>query len=259
MRRGHSLSSRVATCREHTRRLGRKPDVILFLAASLDGASQLALEREYAAIESELRMAPNRADFELCSRWAVGVDEMARHLMELQPTVIHFSGHGLRGTPRHGRSASRTRDVGVAAAYHGGICLRNEHGGVHVLTAHGLARVINSSTSSARVVVLNACYSNAHARRLCGVVDCVVGMSGPIPDHDARCFAAGFYRALGNRRSVGQALDHAVAMLDANRLASRSRPRLRTRTGIDPDQLVLTPAPESGHCCAGAGRLERQP
>jgi hypothetical protein len=65
-------------------------------------------------------------------------------------------------------------------------------------------------------------------------------MSGPIHDHCARCFAVGFYRALGNRRSVGQALEHAEATLTAKELASQ--PRLRTRTGIDPDRLVLTTA-----------------
>jgi hypothetical protein len=102
--------------------------------------------------------------------------------------------------------------------------------------------MIDSSTESARVVVLNSCYSDAQVRELCGVVDCVVGMSGPIQDHDARCFAVGFYRALGNRRSVGQALEHAVATLAAKQLANPWRPRLRTRTGIDPNRLVLTSA-----------------
>jgi hypothetical protein len=121
-----------------------------------DGASQLALDQESAAIESELRMAPNREDFELCSRWAIGVDEMARHLMELQPTIIHFSGHGIRGRLTHGCSPPSMRDVGVAAPRHGGICLKNEQGGMHVVTAHGLAIMIDSSTASARVVVLNA-------------------------------------------------------------------------------------------------------
>lgn len=240
MRRSHSLSPRVGVYRQHLPRTGRKRNVILFLAANPDGANQLALDQEYAAIESELRMSPNREDFELCSRWAVGVDEMARHLMELQPTIIHFSGHGVRGRPTQRCSSLSTRDVGVAASHHGGICVRNEQGGIHVITAHGLARMIDSSTESARVVVLNACYSDAQARELCGVVDCVVGMSGPIQDRDARCFAVGFYRALGNRRSVGEALDHAVATLEAKQLANQSR--LRTRTGIDPNQLMLTSA-----------------
>lgn len=242
MRRRYSLSSKVRICRQRLQRMGRKRNLILFLAANPDGASQLALDQEYAAIESELRMAPNRDDFELCSRWAVGVDEMARHLMELQPTIIHFSGHGARGLPTRRCSSSSTRDVGIAASRRGGICLRNELGGIHVVTAYGLARMIDSSTESARVVVLNACYSDAQARELCGVVDCVVGMSGPIQDRDARCFAVGFYRALGNRRSVGHALEHAVATLAAKQLANQRMPRLRTRTGIDLDRLVLTSA-----------------
>src|SRR5882672_3165768 len=110
MRRGHSLSSKVGIRRQQPRRIGRERNVILFLAANPDGASHLALDQEYAAIESELCMAPNREDFELCSRWAVGVDEMARHLMELEPTIIHFSGHGAGDRLTRGDRASSTRD-----------------------------------------------------------------------------------------------------------------------------------------------------
>jgi hypothetical protein len=68
--------------------------VILFLAANPSGTSRLALDEECAAIERELRMTTGRDDFDFRSKWAVSIDEMMRHLNELQPTVIHFSGHG---------------------------------------------------------------------------------------------------------------------------------------------------------------------
>lgn len=232
MRCRYSLLSGVGTCPQHTQWMGRRRNVILFLAADSGGAGQLALDQEYAAIESELRMTPNREDFELCSRWAVGVDEMARHLMELQPTIIHFSGHGACSRPTRGDCISNTRDVGVVAPSHGGICLRSEQGGARIVTAEAMASMIGSSAEAARVVVLNSCYSDAQADELCTVVDCVIGMPGPIGDGDARSFAVGFYRALGNRRSVGQALEHAEATLAAKQLTN-------------PGDLASRPAPAS--------------
>lgn len=239
MPRGHLLSSRVAACCERTRRTDRRRNLILFLAANLDGTSQLALDQEYAAIESELRMAPNREDFELCSRWAFGVDEMARHLMELQPTIIHFSGHGACSRPTNGGCASNTRDVAMAAPGNAGICLRGEHGEAQVVTAEAMATLIGSCVEAARLVVLNSCHSDAQVDELCAVVDCAIGMPRAIRDDGARSFSVGFYRALGNRRSVGQALEHAIATLKAKQLAYEHRPRVRTRKGVDVHQLVL--------------------
>jgi hypothetical protein len=219
----------------------RKPSLILFLAANPDGAKQLALDQECAAIESELRMSPKREDFELCSRWAVSVDEMARHLMQLRPTIIHFSGHGAcQGFARE-PSSSGPRDLGIATPGDGGICLKHEHGGTQIVTARALTMMIGSMPPSTRVVVLNSCYSDAQADELCTVVDCVVGMAGAIHDDDACSFAVGFYRALGNGLSVARALDHAVATLAAKQLATEQLPRLRTREGVDANQIVLNP------------------
>lgn len=114
-------------------------------------------------------MTPNREDFELCSKWAVSVDEMARHLMQLQPTIIHFSGHGACNAPARGRS-SRARDIATATPGDGGICLKNKHGGTQIVTARALTMMIRSAASSARVVVLNSCYSDAQAGELCTTV-----------------------------------------------------------------------------------------
>src|SRR4051812_22758694 len=182
MRRSHSLSSKIGICRQHLQRTGKARKLILFLAANPDGASQLALDQEYAAIDSELRLAPNREDFELCSRWAVGVDEMARHLMELQPTIIHFSGHGTCRRPTSGGCASNTRGVAMAAPGNAGICLRGEQGEAQVVTAEAMATMIGSCAEAARVVVLNSCHSDAQVDELCAVVDCAIGMPQAIRD-----------------------------------------------------------------------------
>lgn len=105
-----------------------------------------------------------------------------------------------------------------------------------------LAMLIRSAVPLARVVVLNACYSDSQADELRAAVDCVVGMVGAVRDDHARSFAVGFYRALGNRRSVGNAMEHAAATLAAKQLPREYLPRVRTRDGVDANRVVLASA-----------------
>lgn len=219
---------------------GRTPrNVILFLAARPSNTSPLALDRECAAIERELRASQHRDDFEFRSKWAVTVDDLARCLMELRPAIVHVSGHGVGQASALAQGAGYGRDVADAGAGGGGILLHDAANGSQLVTARALAMLIRSATDSVRLVVLNACYSEAQAEMLRSVVDCVVGMAGVIHDDAARAFAVGLYRALGHRRSVGHAVEHAVATLAAKQLPDEQLPRLRTRDGIDANQLVL--------------------
>jgi hypothetical protein len=64
-------------------------------------------------------------------------------------------------------------------------------------------------------------------------------MTGAIRDDAARSFAVGFYRALGARRSVANAVEHAVATLAAKQYPDEDLPRCRTRDGVDAHQVVL--------------------
>jgi CHAT domain-containing protein len=211
--------------------------VILFLAASPSNTSRLAFDEECAAIERELRMTEGRDEFDFRSKWAVTVDEMMRHLNELRPTVIHFSGHGRAGA-RSQQSTTLPRLRGDAAGSDTGLYLQDEHGNPQLVTAHALKMMVKTA-ASARVVVLNACYSVSQANALRTVVDCVVGMTGAIRDDAARSFAVGFYRALGNHRSIGNAVEQAIATLAAKQLRDEYQPRCRTRPGINARQIFL--------------------
>lgn len=194
--------------------------VILFLAANPRGSEPLRLANECAEIQRELKMALHRDDFRFESRWAVGIDELMRHLTELDPAVIHFSGHG-------GGSA--------------GLLLEDEQGQPQPVMARELTMMIGAAARSARVVVLNACYTTEQAEALRSRVDCVVGMDGAIGDAAARAFAIRFYGALGNRRSVGNAVEQGIAALAAKRLPDELLPHCLTRNGIDPHHVLLDP------------------
>lgn len=204
---------------------------ILFLAANPTRTTGVSLEEECAAIERELRMTTHRDDFDFRSKWAVTVDEMMRHLVELQPTILHFSGHGANpaGSPVNPTGKS-------------GIFLLDERGGPQLVTTRALTMMIKSAAESTRVVLLNACYTVVQADALRSVVDCVVGMADAIDDAAARSFAVGFYRALGNRRSVGNAVEQGVATLAAKGMADENLPCCKTRHGVDAYKVILDPS-----------------
>ena len=241
--RGRHARHRRPQAEGRARAPGPRPTrhVVLFLASNPSGTTRLALDEECGAIEREIAMTPARDDFDFRSKWAVTVDEMMRCLNALQPMIIHFSGHGscetgLRlpaGTEAPpATAASPRRDIEPDG--HTGIYLQDT-----CVTGGALALMIASAAPSARVLVLNACSSDAVAESLRKEVDCVVSMNGAVADEAARSFAVGFYRALGNCRSVANAVAQAVATLAAKQLPDEHLPVCRTRSGVSADQIFL--------------------
>jgi hypothetical protein len=202
-------------------RRGARRQVIAFFAADPSATSRLALDEECAAVERELRMTAWRDAFEFRARWAVDIDDILRSLNELQPTIIHYSGHG------------------ASLASEPGVVVRGVDGRPHHLTGSALAGLIRTAACDTRLVVLNACYTAAMADPLCSVVDGVVGMPGAIADPAARAFAVSLYRALGYLRSVGNAVAQGVAALTAFGYCDAPLPICMTRPGLAPEDLVL--------------------
>jgi hypothetical protein len=139
---------------------------------------------------------------------------------------------------------------GWYAANQGGIELQDDDRGPQLVDAHALADMVRTAAPSARIVLLNSCYSELLAGPLCSIVDCVVGVHCAIDDDSARSFAVGFYRALGNRKPVVNCVEQALATLAAKRPGSERGPTYRLRPGLAPDQLMLGGArrsPRAGH------------
>ena len=212
---------------------------ILYVAANPQDTDRLALDEECAAIERELRMTTGRDDFEFRSKWAVSVDELMRHLNELEPTILHFSGHGGTDDTDGGAAGSGDprRDLAGAGSPGGAGILLQDGQSRQYVSDRALAKMIAAAAPSTRVVVLNACYSIQVADALRDGVDCVVGFADPIEDTAARSFAVAFYRALGNRRSIGNAVEQATAVLEAKHPGARAE--CTTRDGLDADRMFL--------------------
>jgi formylglycine-generating enzyme required for sulfatase activity len=202
-----------------------KKHTILFLAANPSGTDPRALDREARAIRVELERSGFRDCFELVTRWAAEPLDLLRELRKLQPTVVHFSGHG-NGTPE--------RDV-----QRHGLYFQGPDGRAQVVSTTALEKTFGAVRAPIKLIVLNACYTATQATALLAHVDCVVGMSGSLHEDAARNFAIGFYGGLGERESVAAAYNQGRAAISLEGLSDSEQPQLKVRDGVDANQLVL--------------------
>jgi len=228
----------------------RKKHTILFLAADPLGSDRLALDREARAIQVELERSGHRDRFEFVTRWAAEPLDLLRELRKLRPTVVHYSGHGqdLGGGLGHGTQHVGAQRVVATPGVHsnrqpGGLFFHGADGHAQLVSAAAIADTFGAAGSSVRLVVLNACYSEAQAAALLAHVDCVVGMDGSILDDAARSFAIGFYGGLGERESVAAAYRQGCAAIGLDGLLDGDRPQLKVRDGVNADRLVLAEDP----------------
>ncbi|MEZ4683967.1 MAG: NACHT domain-containing protein [Caldilineaceae bacterium] len=156
---------------------------ILILAANPINTKRLRLDAEQRAIDDGLRRAPKRDQFQLIIRQAVRPADVRRELLQHEPEIIHFCGHG----------------EGSA-----GIYLEDEQGLATLVTGEALSELFGI-IGSISCVVLNACYSESQATAIAQHVPYVVGMSDQVSDDAALSFAEAFYDAIGAGRSYPDA------------------------------------------------------
>jgi tetratricopeptide (TPR) repeat protein len=178
----------------------------------------LRIDREVRRIEEKLRASPNRSSIQLITRLAVRVDDLRQALLEVQPEVVHFSGHG---TDEHE------------------ILLEEDSGAAHPVSKEALAGLFGVLKDRIRVVVLNACYSRAQAEALAEHIDFTIGMREELPDDAAIELAATFYEAIGFGRSVQTAFDIGVNSLKLKGIPGADVPELIVRKGVNPSEVSL--------------------
>lgn len=191
---------------------------ILILAANPTNTSQLSLDNEVREIEAGLRRSRYRDQFELIAQWAVRPDDLRRALLDHEPQIVHFSGHG---------------------ASEDGLVLENQTGQMQLVNTAALSRLFQFFQKTVRCVLLNACYSEVQAVAIHEHIDYVIGMNRPIGDRAAIEFAVGFYDALGAGRTVPEAFELGCIALDLESISESATPKLKARAGKT--DLVLHP------------------
>ncbi|MEB3219848.1 MAG: SUMF1/EgtB/PvdO family nonheme iron enzyme [Nostocales cyanobacterium 94392] len=154
---------------------------ILVLSANPKGTKILRLDEEIREIEQGLQRSKKRDSFRFKSGQAVRDFDIHRSILDYEPQIIHFSGHG---------SGEQ------------GLVIEDNIGQQKLVDAQALAGLFELFASQIECVVLNACYSEIQAKAIAQHIDYVIGMSKEIGDAAAIKFAVGFYDALGAGRDV---------------------------------------------------------
>jgi WD40 repeat protein len=161
---------------------------ILILAANPAGTSRLQLDKEIREIDEGLKRGNKREQFKLEQKWAVRQRDFYRAILDYQPQIVHFSGHG---------------------ASVDGIVLENEADEPAFLNADALASMFELfATKGVECVLLNACYSEVQAKAISQHVNYVIGMNRTIGDKAARAFSVAFYDAI----AAGQQMEFAYKL-----------------------------------------------
>lgn len=158
---------------------------ILVLSANPEGTHVLELEREVQDIQKAWARSKHQDDFRVVHRSDVQWKDFRRAIEDLQPEIVHFSGHG---------------------AGKQGLLVEDDDGSIRGVSADALARLFKLFPC-VKCVVLNACYSEKQADSINRHVPWVVGMSLSIGDRAARDFAEAFYDGLGAGRGYKEAYE----------------------------------------------------
>ena len=199
---------------------------ILILAANPKDTKPLRLDEEVREIKAGLERAKQRDQFVLEHSGAVRPRDIQRAMLDLNPQIIHFSGHG-------------TRDEGLV--------FEDETGSAKLVDGEALAKLFQLFADKVKCVVLNGCYSEAQAEAIAQHINYVIGMKKAIGDKAAIEFAVGFYDALGNGKSVAFAYDFGCAAIGLAGLTEQLTPILKKRPNgeeLSPSSKEDTPEPD---------------
>lgn len=166
---------------------------ILVLAVNPTNTSRLRLDKEVSEIDEGLRRANKRERFKLEQKWAVRSRDFYRAILDSQPQIVHFCGHG---------------------GGEDGIVLEDETGQAAFVRADALSSMFKLfAVKGVECVLLNACYSEVQAEAISQHINYVIGMNQAIGDKAAINFAVAFYDALGAGEEVEFAFELGCSQL----------------------------------------------
>lgn len=191
---------------------------VLILAANPLQTPPLQLQQEVDLVRARLQETEVGKRYRAEAVTSVRARDLSRHLLEADPLIVHFCGHG---------------------GPDGGILLQDDLGQAHNLSPEALADLFAALNRRVECVLLNLCYSIDRADALLDKVPTVIGMEGQVDDRTARAFAEGFYRGLANERGYREAFELGRAQVKIQNLPTGDAPRIASRIGAPG---VLKPA-----------------
>jgi len=191
---------------------------VLFFASNPKDSSYLRLDEEVRSIQEMIRKSEHRDSIIFESRWAVRPLDILQAINELNPDVVHFSGHG-----------SQTSDL----------ILENTDGTAKPVSKEAITQTIMAASDKIRLLFFNNCFSHSQAQSVVQYVDAAIGMTAAVLDSGACVFAAQFYSSIGFGLSVKQAFEQAKGSLMLQNPQEEYTPELYAKNGIELDKMFL--------------------
>ena len=191
---------------------------VLFLAANPTDTPALCLDEEARMIFEKIRQSEFRDSVEFESRWATRAADILQAVNETNPTIVHFSGHGTDN---------------------GELVLLNPDGTHKLVSKEAISMAMSTASDVIKLVVFNACFSEAQAENVVTYVDSAIGMETSISDEAACVFAAQFYSSIGFGNSLTTSFNQAVAALMLEGIPEEKTPKLYLRDGVTAEDVIL--------------------
>lgn len=197
---GNSVNSRLETA-TYAKSISTKASApyvktILVLASNPKESSRLRLGEEIREIQAGLERSSYRDQFRIEQRWAVRPRDIKRALLDCEPQIVHFSGHG----------------VGARSE---GLLLEDASGYAKLVSTEAISGLFSLFSESIECVLLSACYSATQADAIAQHIPYVIGVKEAFGYRAAIEFTIGFYDAL----SAGESIEFAYQM---GRIASET-------------------------------------
>jgi len=162
---------------------------ILYISANPLDTAALRIGAETRQIKEEIGLAKNRDKFLFTTNLAVTTRTLSRSILQEDPAIVHFSGHGEEE----------------------GLCLETESGAIKMVEGKALEILFKNFSSKIKCVILNACFSKAQANAIVKHIPFVIGMNKAVEDEAALAFSVGFYQALTDGSDIEQAFNIGLA------------------------------------------------
>jgi hypothetical protein len=216
---------------------------ILILAANPQNSTPLRLDEEVRGIDEGLRMAKYRERFSLEQRWAVRPKDLQKAILDFNPQIVHFSGHGMGGggwQDERASSIGEERKLVVESEGEGGLALEDDRGQMQLVATEALASLFALFADQVRCVLLNACYSDVQAVAIAQHIPFVIGMNKAVGDVAARVFALAFYDALGAGQDIEFAFQSGCVALQLEGIPEALTPVLRKKSDLQQQNSPTT-------------------
>jgi CHAT domain len=179
---------------------------ILVVAANPLGSSPLKLDHEVKTIKEALKRSRNRDNFDVDYQLAATPSELRRALLDFEPHILHFSGHG---AGEKGLLFVSDESAGaISRSDSGEVRSRSTNTNeIKFVPAQPLANLLQLCDEHLECVVLNACYSDVQGDAISANIPFTIGMRDLVDDHVAIKFSQGFYDAIGAGKSYEKAFE----------------------------------------------------